>query len=150
MLIIIYNILQMGKNMKVDEHKQNFETTTLHELQFNNDACSSSQDYNFDDKQYYTNNNNITSRMENNVPERTPSSSILQIKKNVRAIENKQDLETVLIDGIQFNNVAIDSNKNSSQGCGTNDDPNSINGNSGSDSDDNLIYGTPNRSLAVS
>lgn len=76
--------------------------------------------------------------------------NILQIEKNIKAIEHAQDLETISTDKIQSNIVVIDLNKNSSQDCDKSDEKSYNNLSSGSDSDDNMVYGTPNRSLAVS
>lgn len=63
--------------------------------------------------------------------------------------KHEQDFETISTDEIQLNNVVIDLNKNSPQDLDMSDEQSYNVLSSGSDSDDNMVHGTPNRSLAV-
>lgn len=137
----------------MNEHEQYFESTSLNELQFNTNARSNSTEDNFsvnniDDTHKSFFNDSIASNLGDNIVKRTPSSRILQIKKNFKATEHEQDLETISTDEIQLNSV-INLNKNSPQNCDVSDEQSFTNLSSGSDSDDNMVYGTPTRSLAV-
>lgn len=64
--------------------------------------------------------------------------------------EHEQDLETISKDNIQSNNVVINVNKNSSHDSNISVEESYDYLTSGSDSDDNMVYGTPNKSLVVS